>query len=374
MKKKIKVLHCIAELNSGGVERLLYNYYVHMNRDEIQWDFVITAGDEHVPGMLEQPLKDLGSKIYYVPRKRESLLGHIKAVGNIIKNNNYDVVHAHIDEISAFYMYYAKKYGVKMRITHSHLALADRGFMVETLCVFLKPLVKYLSNNWFACGLEAGKSLWGKKAVGLGKVHIVNNAIDTKKFAYDNEKREEIRKSLGIEKNIVIGSVGRFSYQKNSEYIIETFKEVHSKNAMAKLVLVGCGELENKMRDLVSQYNLENEVRFLGTRSDVNDIMKAIDIFLLPSRFEGLPIVLVEAQCAGLPCVVSSKITKEVNVTNLIKYVPLDLPASEWAKEVLSLFSLNNFREDGKMLVEKYGYDISIEAQKLQKYYSEKLK
>lgn len=367
---KIRVLHILDELNTGGAERIVFSYYQHINRENFQWDFVMTRyADPKKKGILEDKIESMGGHIYRVHRKRENYLKNIKDIDEIIKKGKYDIVHSHLDELSAFYLMSAKHYNVPVRICHSHLVGTDRGCGVELLCKFLRPIMKYVTTDKFACGNDAGSALWGTDAVKNGNVHIMKNAIDIKTFIFDEQVRKAKRKELHIsEDNVVIGSVGRLSYQKNSDFIVDIFNEYHKKNQNSTLLLVGVGDLLDVIKKKIEDYNLQNNVQFLGSRDDVNKIMMAMDAFLLPSRFEGLPIVMVEAQCSGLTCFVSDTVTKEIKLSDSVKYLSLDEGAKKWASFIKKNLKLDD-RYLGAKYVEDNGYEIASAAMDLEEYY-----
>lgn len=372
-ENKIRVLHILDELNTGGAEKIVVTYFKYIDKNKFQWDFVITRyEDENKRGMLESLVEKLGGNIYRVHRKRENYIKNILDINKIIKNGNYDIVHSHLDELSTFYLLSAKKNGVKVRICHSHLAGAKRGTAVEILCKLLKPLMNRVVTDKFACGIEAAKSLWGKENVDSGNVFIMNNAIETEEFKYKTEIRTQIRKELNVENNILFGTVGRLSYQKNTEFIIEIFKQIYILNKKAKLLLVGDGEKEKLLKSKVMEYGLNENVIFIKRREDINKIMMALDAFLLPSRYEGLPIVMVEAQCTGLDCFVSNCITKEIEINPNVYYLSLNESSEFWAEFVLN--NMNKFeRSKGYKNIEKAGYEISLATKCLQDYYEKAL-
>ena len=226
-----------------------------------------------------------------------------------------------------------------------------------------------VTTDKFACGRDAGIALWGETAVKKGEVHVMKNAINTKAFIYNEQTRKKKRQELNIkDKDTVIGSVGRLSYQKNSDFIIEIFNEYHKKNIDSVLVLIGEGDLQDKIQRKIFLYNLQNNVLLLESRVDVNEIMMAMDVFLLPSRFEGLPIVLVEAQCSGLQCFVSDTITQEIKLSEHVHYYGLENDAEKWATWIYYNTIYNN-RENAYECVVNSGYDIIEASKELEKHY-----
>ena len=373
--RKYRVLHILDELNTGGAERIVFSYFQHIDREKFQWDFVMTKyADPEKKGILEDAIESMGGKIYRVHRKRENYLKNIIDIDTIIKKGHYDIVHSHLDELSTFYLMSAKKYKVTVRICHSHLAGTDRGRGVEILCKLLRPMMFRVTTDKFACGNDAGIALWGKEAVKNGEVHIMKNAINTEAFTYNEEIRTAKRKELNIgPTSTVIGSVGRLSYQKNSDFIVDIFAKFHERNSKSVLILVGVGDLLDKINEKINQYNLYDCVQLLGSRNDVNEIMMAMDFFLLPSRFEGLPIVMVEAQCVGLPCLVSDTITKEIALSKGAQYISLNKTADEWA-DILDKTSHDSKRVSGKEIVKNKGYEIDSASKDLEEYYTKILR
>lgn len=361
----IRVLHIVPALIGGGVENLLLNYYSHMDRDKFKFDFIVHG--ENI-GVLESTFESLNSKIYHIPTKHESFFKNLKAMKQIIMDGNYDVVHAHQGTVGVFPMFYAKRAGVKVRITHSHIAYVKKNFFEKIIDIILLPFLKRYSTHWFACGLDAGRFLWGDKAVEKGKVIVMKNAIEIDKFTFNADLRNRKRKKLGVNDKFVIGNIGRFSYQKNHEFLIEVFFEIYKINNNAILLLIGGGELEDDVKNQVSKLGLSEVVKFLGIRNDVPELLQAMDVFVLPSRYEGLPVVLVEAQTAALKSIVSDTITKEVKVTSYLEYISLESSPQCWANKVLKY--INGYeRCNTSEEIKNGGYDIRLEAGKLEHIY-----
>jgi glycosyltransferase involved in cell wall biosynthesis len=359
----IRVLHVISSLQgSGGVQHLLLNYYRHMDSREVHFDFIVH--DEKIEE-LEPVFISLGCKVYHVTQKQVSLRKHLFQLREIIKNGNYNVVHCHQQPF--FALRYAKKYNVPVRIAHGHIAISNVPIITRISGIQLKILIKHYATHWFACSILAGKWLFGKRAVEKNKVRIINNAIELDKYIYNTETRKEVRKSMGIEDKIVIGHVGRFTEQKNHEFLINVFNEVYKTNDNAVLLLVGDGELLEKIKALVQRLHLTNAVRFLGLRNDVPDLLQAMDAFLLPSRFEGLPVVLVETQAAALFSLVSDSVTQEINVTDYIMNMSLADSPYKWAAEILRHTGYS--RINTRQVITAAGYDVEREAGLLNSFY-----
>lgn len=374
MENKIRVLHILDELNTGGAETIVSNYFKYVDKEQFQWDFVITRREnQNERGALENFIEENGGVIYRIPRKRENYLANIMAVYKILDHNDYDIVHSHLDELSTFYLLSAMIKRVPVRICHSHLAGADRGKNVELLCKFLKPIMKFVVTDKFSCGIEAGKALWGSNAIKSNEVYVMNNAIEINKFVYDEKIALKKKKELNVYGKKILGSVGRLTYQKNSEFIVEIFSEYHKMNPDSVLMLIGVGEREKNVKKLVDSLKLGDSIFFLGARNDVNELMMMMDYFILPSRFEGLPIVMIEAQCTGLTCFISDKITKEVYINRNVIYKSISDSPYSWAEQIFQ-YTDDFDRKAGKKAIIENGYDILTESKKLQSYYIDLIK
>ena len=371
MSEKVKVLYFIDRMLRGGIQTFVIENMKHMDKNKIQIDYLLL--DDGVKYELEDTLKEMGSNVYKLKgvwlRKPTDYFNYFKKIDEFFsQHNDYKVVHLHSSSKNFYILKSAKKYGIPVRIAHSH----NIGFqsnnkiqiMIGNLC---KPLLKKYATDYFACAYLAGEWLFGKKAVKDGKVRVIHNAVEYEKFKFNEEKRMEIRNRLNINDKLVIGNVGRFSEQKNHEFLIEIFSEIHKKNKMSTLMLIGKGEKEVLIRKKVRNLGLENDVIFMGFCNNVNELMWAMDIFLMPSLHEGLPVVGIEAQATGLPCLMSKYvITDEVKITELVKFIDLKQSSKEWAKEILNS-DLN--RKDTKAELEQAGYLIMDTAKELENFY-----
>lgn len=366
----LKVLNVTYRLDVGGVPAVIYHNYKYMDRSKIQFDVAVQREKNASTEVefFEQKLLDLGANIYHVPAKSEDIIGNLKQIKKIICDGNYDIIHVHMEETAATYVYLAKKCGVKVRIAHSHLAYPKLSPKQKIFYSFLKILLKRYTTHRFACGYDAGISLWGEKSVAQGNVTVINNAVDTKEFAFSPAKREQARKALGLTDEFVIGNVARLSYQKNHPFILEIFAEISKREERSRLMLIGGGELEEEVRNKIAELHLEDKVLMLGERDDIPELMQAMDVFLLPSLYEGLPIVGVEAQAAGLPCFFSDVITSRVKVIDTVEFMSLNQTAGEWAEKILEYQAWNG-RTDTSAVLKQSGYDLETEARKLQQTY-----
>ena len=330
----IRVLHVLSSLGGGGVESMLYNYYTHLNRDEIQFDFIVHG--EKV-GMLEEKFLEMGSKIYHVKPKKEGLLQNLSQIKRIIYSQpRYDVVHCHQNLMSFVPLYFAKKAGINARIAHSHTTFSGKGTGREFINSVFRFLLKINANQFFACSVDAAKCLFGEKKYIEDKVDIIPNAIDESFYRFNPLIRNKVRRELHIEDKFVIGHVGRFSKEKNQKFVLQIFKEIYQLNKNSVLLLIGDGELEQETKQLASSFSASKNIVFLGLRKDVNCILQAMDCFILPSLHEGFGIVLLEAQAAGLKCFASTAVPKETNVAGLVDFLELSAGSNHWADCILN--------------------------------------
>lgn len=366
----IRVLHELGSLDGGGVARLLYDYYTHTDRTNVHFDFLIYNYYEN--GILEKPLIDLGCKVYKVPKIQDGRKAFRKGIDRVLKDNRYDIVHSHRGPQSFYVLSAAKKYGVKVRIAHSHLAYKPESLSRKIKEKILIIMDKYLATQLFACGEDAGKSMWGKNK----PFFIMKNAIDLRKFSFSEEKRLEKRKQIGVssEDEFVFGIVGRMEDQKNYSFLMSVIKELKSKNSNFSLVTVGRGSMENRIKQLSNDYDITDKVRFLGIRNDVSELLNAFDGFVLPSKYEGLPVVLIEAQANGLTELVSDCVTKEMSVTDLITFLPID-DESAWVNRMQQMIGQKEQKNRSQyaQLMKEAGYSIEEEADKLCEKYRELL-
>lgn len=362
----VKVLNIIGKRPTGGIGAFTYNYQSHINKNnKIQIDYLLF--DDKQDGEFDRKVKAIGSKVYVLPALKNFRLFSIwKKIDLFMKyyGRHYDVLHLHSVNIAFMYFASARKYGVKNLIAHSHATVySDKKLNAlrnKILCLNLKRL----ANHYLACSKAAGEFLFGKESI--ENVIVFNNAIECDKFRFFDNIREKIRKELGIEKSYVIGHVGRFCEQKNHAFLIEIFEKCLEYRENAVLLLVGDGPLKENIERIVKKKGIQDRVKFLCIRNDVNYLLQAFDVLVLPSLFEGLPIIGIEAQASGLPLVVSDVITRELKILD-VEFISLKNDLSVWANKIINSNSQN--REKAYELVRKSGYDINVEANKLADFY-----
>ncbi len=344
MKKPIHVLHVLGGVGLGGAESRIMDLYRRMNRDEIQFDFLVhssalnwfTRETERKPEFYDEEIEAMGGHIYVLPKfKVYNYLFYKRAVRKFfVKHREFRVVQGHMTSTAGIYLPIAKKAGVPVTVAHARNAGVVKGLKGAATRFFRRELVEK-ADFCFACSLLAGQDVFGRTAVSEGRVKIIYNAIDVRRFTYDEKERAAARKQLGISQELVLGHVGRFEYQKNHPYLLEVFAAVCRERKDAVLLLLGEGKDRPAMEERCKQMGIADRVRFMGNRKDTERYYQAMDIFLLPSFFEGLPGVLMEAQAAGLRCFVSDTVTREAKATDLVTYLSIDKPAESWAKEIL---------------------------------------
>ena len=363
--KPIVVAQIMGKWLGGGVESVIMNYYRNVNRDLIQFDFICDEDSTNIP---YDEIKKLGGNVIIVP-PYQKLTKYIKELKKLFKNKKYRIIHSNINTLSVFPLYAAKKAGIPIRIAHSHSTSNKKEWKKTLIKNFLRPFSKMFATNYFACSELSGRWLFGNKTFNDGKVTIINNAIDLDVFKYNKNIRKEKRKEFGIDNTtLVIGHIGRFVAQKNHVFLIDIYNEIYKKNKNSMLILVGQGPKFNEIKEKVKKLNLNKNVLFLGQRDDVNELYQIFDVFLLPSLYEGLPVVGIEAQATGNLCYLSDDMTKETKILDSTIFMSLRNSANEWSDSILN--EVKKYKKhDTVDEVSRYGFNIKKEASKLEKEY-----
>lgn len=360
MTEPIRVAQMMTDMNYGGVEMVVMNYYRHIDRTKVQFDFFALEGST-IPQREE--IEQLGGRVYIVP-KYTHLPEYEKEIIRLFKQNQYKIVHSHMNTLSVFSLWGAKKAGIPNRIAHNH-STAGKGETKKNIIKYaLRPFAKIYPTKLCACSRYAGEWLYGKNA----EFQVFNNAIDLSRYSYDPQKAAAVRKELGLEDKLVVGHIGRFCYQKNHDFLIDIFNEIHKQRQEAVLLLIGEGELEQDIRNKVKELGLTDSVRFMGKQKDTSEFYQAMDCFVLPSRYEGLPVVGVEAQAAGVPCVMADVVTPETKILESTAFVSPEESAVNWAMAVLESTS-HYQKKDTSVEMRKAGFNIVTEAEKLERFY-----
>lgn len=355
MSKK-KILVYGFTYNMGGIECFYMNYYRRLDKEEYQIDF-IKSYDKIA---FEEELVANGSRMYRLPKYNKNPIRFYSEMVKLLKKENYDVFHANmLTAANILHLKAAKKCGVKTIIAHSHNGDFKGNQIQKVLHYLNRSFIKYDANKLVTCSKVAAKWLFGNQ----NHVILLNNAIDLKQYLFQEAIRKEMRKELNIKENaFVMGHVGRFNEQKNHKFLLDILTEVYAKNKDVMLVLVGTGSLEEEIRRQVKERKLEKNVIFLGKRNDVNRVYQAFDMFLLPSLYEGLPVVGIEAQVNGLPCIFSDKITEEITINANVYRIGIGKENLEkWREKILEIKENNKRCTDLRKIYENYNIDCEIE-------------
>lgn len=369
----MKILQAFGEpISNGGQESFVMNMVTHMNLSDKQVDLLTPYYCDNE--FYKKKIDDLGGKIFTFNKKFQpgkSRFNICSDLDKFFKENKYDVVHVHSGSISIFgiYAYYAKKHGVKKVIVHSHSSIERKNIKNTVLryaCIFF---LKKNVDVYCACSQIAGESKF-VSSVTKEKLIVLKNGIEVDKFGFNLLKRVELRKQLDVnETEFVIGHVGRFSDEKNHAFLIDVFAEFLKLKPESKLMLIGSGELENEIKEKVNILNITDKVIFIGNVNNVYDYYQAMDCFVLPSKFEGLGMVGIEAQAAGLPCFVSNGCPKELKITENLEYISLSDSPQKWAKAILKKSNIE--RKDVSEEIDNAGFDVREEIVRIEKMYKE---
>lgn len=363
----IRVLHENVIMDPGGIEALLMNVYRHIDREKVQFDFLVHRPDK---AFYEDEIIALGGRIYRTPKfspipgQYQKFMNSIESI--LREHPEYKIMHAHA-ELNLWPLMIAKKIEIPTRIAHSHNAKTTIN-LKYFFFLYEKLYIKKYCTDMFMCSTPAGIWTFGEDAVNSGKVHFIKNGIETERFVYDECIRKEKRKELGIADKFVVGHVGRFMQQKNHSYLIDIFEQIVEKNDNAVLMLVSDGHLMEDIKKKVHNLGLDDKVLFLGNRRDVNQLMQAMDVFVFPSLWEGLPLTGIEAQASGLPVVMSDVITNEVCVTDNVHMMSLNASPESWANKILEV-CCNFNRKNVQQEIIDGGFDIRTTAAWLQDFY-----
>ncbi len=362
----IRVAVVMGKMHSGGKKNLVMEYYRHVDREKVQFDFICDKDSNSIP---VEEIKSLGGRIYEVP-PYENIVANVFNIIKICKKNKYPIMHSYNSTMNIFSLFAGKCAGIPIRINEC-ISMGHKDDKKNLIKNILKPFAKCFSTHYMANGDECGKWQFGIKSFNRGRIKIFKTIIDTEKNRFDTALREKTRKEFGLENNIVIGHIGRLTAQKNTLFIIDVFYQIVKKEPKAKLLIIGDGDLRDQMLNRIKKYGIEDNVLYLGRREDIQKFYNAMDCFLLPSLYEGLPVVGVEAECCGLPVFFSTEIAKESSpCENLGFFWDLSKSAEWWGKKVLAKTKIAIAqREDHSVEVEKAGFGSKIESDKLTNFY-----
>lgn len=362
----IRVLHVMGCADAGGISAVVLNYYRFIDRTKIHFDIALTVPEA---GQNAHALEALGAEIFFLPLKSHGLSAFRSALAELLKNGKYDAVHVHESETSYVALQVAKALDIPCRIAHAHITSPWEGVKGELRRLSGCVLNYHYASHVIGCGQLAGERIFGKHNMKRPKALVLPNAVDTRKFSYDASVRQKVRQELGLENKYVIGMVGRLADQKNYPFALEVMAMLRHIMPDAVLVVAGNGPDEQLIKDQIKLLGLEETVRMLGRRSDVDRLYQAFDLFLMPSLYEGFPVAGVEALAAGLPVLLSDQITKELEMFTAVKYLSL----SDVADWVHTIEALRNTRagSDRRSEVAEHGFDLRDTAQILERVYTE---
>lgn len=359
-KVSIRILQIVTYMGRGGLETMLMNYYRHIDRSQVQFDFLV---HRDFTADYDQEILDLGGRIYRLPKLNPVSAQYQKALRAFFdEHREYQVVHSHLDCMAGIPLKEAKAHGVPICIAHAHNnnQTKDKKYLLKLL---YKRNIPKVADFLFACSQEAGEWMFGRKPF-----WILNNAIDAPAYVYDESTRRKVRNELGISGDtLLVGHVGRFAPQKNHPMLIRIMAALKNQCRDSKFLLVGAGEGMDAAKAEVRSLGLQNDVIFAGLRTDVPDLLQAMDVFVFPSVNEGLPLSVIEAQAAGLPCIISDGVPIECKKTDPVIQKKLSDGPDVWAEQIMQFRS--SPRENTLDQITRAGFNVNAEAQKLQDFY-----
>lgn len=359
VRNPIRILQFTTQLNFGGVQTFLLTYAEHMDLETIVFDYVVQT---NAPGALDERAKQRGSRIYYVTPMGKSLVGYMRDVYHLLKEHpEYKIVHTHLNYRNLFPLISAKLAKVKIRISHSHNNYTATNVLKTVERKIFRLLLPVVATDYWACSEMAGKWLYGNK-----RYTVIHNAIETSQFKFSEKIRKNLRNKHNIDNQIVWINVGMFGKAKNHKFLLELFSNHVKDNPNTCLMLCGNGEERKIIEQQAVKYGIRDKVFFLGIVDNVNEYLMMADIMIMPSLFEGLPLVCVEAQATGCPVVASSAIPDEALFADNTERC-MTWEVSDWEDSIKRMLNIKNDRKQAALLCEEYNFDINNEAQKLQK-------
>lgn len=365
MQEPIRIVHNIASLHLGGSQAFVMNMYRNIDRSKVQFDFVVAP--ETKEGFYDE-ITNLGGKIFSCPRyKGTNHIQYNKWWDDFFNEHpEYKVIHGHVRSTASIYLKIAKRHGL-VTIAHSHSTSNGNGISAIVKRIMQLPIRKQ-ADYLFACSDKAGKWLYGEKAITQQNYYMIPNGVDLKRFEFDVNKRNQMRMTLGIKKDMMIlGHIGRLSTPKNHKFLLNVFNKYHKINSNSKLLLVGDGELFDCIKEHIDKLNISDAVIMTGSKQNTEDYYQVMDIFVFPSLWEGLPVSVVEAQANGLQCLISDVITHDVDLTDLIQYLPLD--EELWLGAIVEAHKKKRMGLTNENIQRLQPFDALTVANKLQEFY-----
>ena len=362
----MRVAQVIGKLADGGVEAVVNNYYRHTDTNHIRFDFYIDDDSERPPS---QEMLDRGARYFRIPSSRH-MSRRVRVLTRMFKENGYTIIHSHMNTLNAPVLYAAWRAGVPVRISHNHSTGNTREWKRAVAKQLLRMTGSWFATSRMACGEAAGRWFFGDRLFDIGKVFVLPNAIDVDRYRFDPVSRQELRGGIGTADRFVVGHAGRFMPQKNHSYVLRVFKAVLARKPEAVLWLVGDGELKDQIQAQAELMGISASVLFLGARSDLAALYSAMDCFILPSLYEGLPLVGLEAQAAGLPCFFSENVSKEVALSDEARFISLGESPERWAELIAQGAPVSQEqRVAGAQRIRGTVFDLKISGRMLEDFY-----
>ena len=354
-QKQMRILHIMNGAVLGGISTVVLNYYKHMNREKYHFDCAMTNIALGPNGIA---LENLGCKMYKLPLKSKHPFAYIKTLHHILWQGQYDGIHVHSNTTSFFPLVIAIFSGIKVRVAHAHAAMLPQSCMGKIKRFAGMIFMPIVATKLVACSANAGSAIFGKRIIELGKLVVLKNAINAEEFVFDQSVRAKVRLSLSIEDEFVLGCVGNLGVEKNHIYALKVLSEIKKIDEKYCMLLIGDGPLSQVLRNEARILGIEDAVHFLGRRTDINDLLNAMDAFLMPSLYEGFGLAALEASASGLPLFLSENMPKDMNFYSKCTYLSIKTDPKIWAKEIM-LIGRNPEREKGVAEVKHAGYDIT---------------
>ncbi|NLK23554.1 MAG: glycosyltransferase family 1 protein [Clostridiales bacterium] len=364
-RKPIRVLHILGKRPVGGVGTFLKNMNANVDLNRVKFDYLLCAKEPI--GEFDTYVMRYGAKVYVLPElKYSNIVVYLKELYYFMRKyaTNYDIIHVHVPNIAAFNLYLAKKFDIKIRIIHSHSIKYSDSLLKSMRNFLLQVPIRHFANAYMACSVDSAKFLFRKEFFN-NKVKIINNAISIQDFLYNEDVRKIKRKELGIDNNMVVGQIGSFLPVKNHNFSIKIMQEILKIKKNSVMIFVGDGVLEKEIKEKVKNIGLSDNIKFLGRRDDIRDLLQAMDVMIIPSLFEGIPLVGIEAQVSGLPIVLSDTITEDLKINDSVHYASIKKSPKEWAEIIISAYEQEHSRDNMHEFFKNSGYDIVREAKKL---------
>lgn len=367
----IKVAVSINKCDSGGQKSVIMSYLRNFDRQRIEWDLIVDADSNSIP---YEEVKTLGGRIHVIP-PYQKIVKHMAALRKLFKEEKYDVFYAANNTMNLFPLSVAWLCGIKVRVSES-LSTASKLEKKKTLMKnVLKRFSHWFCNYYMANGIESAEYQFGKKTTEAGKVAIFLNPVDAEKNDFDPSLRQECREQMGWTDMVVYGTIARFEMQKNPLFLIDVMNEIRKKSDKAQFCIIGIGSMEEQMKQKIAEYGFGDRMSWLGRREDIKQFYNAFDAFLLPSLYEGFPVVGVESQACGLPVFFSDAVTREAGIEELGHYIELSNSASEWADIIITeTEKLMPNRRGRKEYLKLHGFDAASEALRLSEYFENAVK